>query len=197
MEFEDMKKIWDEQNEESLYAFDEEALHRNIRSKKKGAVRKTNFNDFGLIVICIITAITYSFLRILNGTPNIYDYMIVAILLLSIGFLWAGRVRRKKKEQTFGRTVLSDLDRAISSVTYEMKRLKIMVWWLALPLLILIIQNMSQADPSFWTWVIVVSGFVLYLLVLRRDYNRCQKPKKQKLEALRDKLTEKTEGEPL
>lgn len=197
MEFEEMKKIWDKQSDEPLYVINEEALHRYIMSKKRRAVRLNNTNDYGLIAICIITAIIYSFIAIKPDTPNIYDYLIVATLLLSTVLVWVWRIRREKKEQTFGRTVLGDLDHAISSVTYEMSRSKHMVLWVVLPLFILIFLNMTQDDASFWKWVVVASAFVLSALVLQWDYNRCQKPKRQKLEALRNKLIEKTETKSL
>ncbi|HET6528841.1 MAG TPA: hypothetical protein VFG39_08850 [Balneolaceae bacterium] len=197
MEFDEMKKIWDTQNNEPLYAINEEALHRSIRSKKKRAARLTNINDFGLMAIGIITAIIYSYLSIINEAPTIYDYLIVATLVFGTGYLWVGRVQRKKQEQTLARTMLGDLDHAISSVAYEMNRSKNMVWWFVLPSVILIFLNMSQEGVSVWKWVGVAFAFALSALILRWDYNRCQKPKKQKLEALREKLIEETGTKPL
>ena len=34
MEFEDMKKIWDEQNNENIYAINESELHRRVIRNK-------------------------------------------------------------------------------------------------------------------------------------------------------------------
>jgi hypothetical protein len=190
MEFEEMKRIWDQQNDEPLYAINEKALHRSIKSKKKRAARLTNANDFGLILINIITAIVYSFISIVGETPTIYDYLIVVALLFANGYVWFGRMRRKKHEQTFARTMLGDLDHAISSVTYELNRSKNMVWWFVLPSMILIFLNMSQNDVSVWKWVGIASAFVLSALLILWDYEHCQKPKKRRLEALRKKLAE-------
>lgn len=190
MEFEEMKKIWDSQNNEQLYAINEAALHRSIKSKKKRAARLTNINDFGLMAIGIATALIYSFSA---ETPGIYDYLIVAMLFLLTGYVWLGRIHRKKKERTFGRTMLGDLDHAISSVSYEMNRSVKMVWYFVLPSAILIFFKLSRVDASLWKWVSIGAAFVLSALILRWDYNRCQKPKKRKLEALRDKLIEETE----
>lgn len=191
MEFEEMKKIWDSQNNEQLYAINEAALHRSIKSKKKRAARLTNINDFGLMAIGIATALIYSFSA---ETPGIYDYLIVAMLFLLTGYVWLGRIHRKKKERTFGRTMLGDLDHAISSVSYEMNRSVKMVWYFVLPSAILIFFNLARGDTSLWKWVSIAAAFVLSALILRRDYNRCQKPEKRKLEALRDKLIEETES---
>lgn len=199
MEFEDMKKIWDEQNNEPLYAINEEALHRSIKAKKEKAARLTNINDIGLIAIGIITAIIYSLLSIVNKTPTIYDYLTVAAMLVIAGYIWFRRVRRKRQGQTYARTMLGDLDHAIANVTYEANRSKNMVWWYILPLAILVMLNLmlGQRDVSIWTWVVVAAAFVLSALLVRWDYNRCQKPRLQKLVALRKKLTEETEAESL
>src|SRR5699024_8526179 len=116
MEFDEMKKIWDSQNEEPLYVIDEAALRRSIKSKTERANSKTNKNDFGLTAIFIVTAIIYSILSIVNGSPTIFDYLIVIFLLFIIGYIWYSRIRRKKQEQAFGHTMLDDLNHAISSV---------------------------------------------------------------------------------
>lgn len=190
MEFEEIKKIWDTQNKESLYVINETVLHRSIKSKKKRATHLTNVNDFGIMAIGIITAIIYS---LITETPTIYDYLIVTTLFFITGYVWVGRVRRKKREQSYGRTILGDLDHAIASVTYEVNRSKNMVWWFVLPLMILIFLNMSQNDVSVWKWVGIASAFVLATLLIRWDYERCQKPKKRRLVALRKKLAEEAE----
>lgn len=197
MEFDEIKKIWDEQNQEPLYAINETALHRSIKSRKNRAARLNNLNDIGLIAIGIITAIIYSFLSIINETPTVYDYLIVAACLFITGYIWISRVRRKKQEQTFPRTMLGDLDHAIANVSYEAKRSKNMVWWYILPLAILVMLNMSlgQGDVSVWKWVIIAAAFVLSALLMRWEYNCRQKPRQQKLEALREKLTGDTETE--
>ena len=37
MEFDELKQVWDSQNNELLYAINEQALHNRILSKKKQA----------------------------------------------------------------------------------------------------------------------------------------------------------------
>lgn len=192
MNFEEMKKIWDAQNEEQLYAINEEALHRHIKSKKKRTGRLNNINDFGLIVVGITTAIIYSFLSIVNETPTIYDYLIVAATLCITGYVWYGRIRRRNQERNFAHTILGDLDHAIANVNYEVNRSKNMVWWFVFPLAILVLLNMSQVNVPLWKWIGIGAAFVLSALLVRWEHNRCHKPKKQKLMALRKKLIQET-----
>jgi hypothetical protein len=190
MEFEEMKKLWDEQNLEPLYVINEAALHKSIQSKKKRASRLSNINDFGLIAIAIGTAILYSFISIINETPAIYDYLIPVILIAIAGYVLIGRNHRKKTERRLGQTMLDDLDHAIASVNYEAKRSKTMVWWFILPLAIPSLLNMIQEEAGWLPMILIVGAFLLSYAVLRWEFNRCHLPKKQRLEALRKKLTE-------
>ena len=50
MEFDDMKKIWDSQNNETIYGINEKALHNRIQAKKRKANRITNVSELLLIV---------------------------------------------------------------------------------------------------------------------------------------------------
>lgn len=190
MEFEEIKKIWDTQNEELLYTFNEEALHQSIMSKKKKAARLNNINDFGLVAIAIITAIIYSYLSIINAKPTLYDYF-VPIILICIGiYVWVGRVQRKKKERRFDRTILGDLNHAIANVAFEAKRSRTMVWWFIMPLAVPVVLILIQREAEWLQVLGVASAFILSYTVVRWDFNRCQMPKKRQLEALRDKLME-------
>lgn len=192
MNFEEMKKIWDTQNDEHLYAINEEALHQHIKSKKYRAERLNNINDFGLIAVGIITAIVYSFLSIVNETPTLYDYLIVVAMLCITGYVWYGRIRRRKQKRNFAHTILGDLDHAIANVNYEVNRSKNMVWWFVLPLAILVLLNMSQENIPLWKWIGIGAMFVLSALLVRWELNSCHKPKKQQLMVLKKKLTQET-----
>jgi len=189
MEFEEMKKVWDEQNQEQLYAINEAALHKNIQSKKKRASRISNINDFGLIAVAFGTI---GFLWFSDDSHNWYHYVITATLLLIVAYITFGRFRRKKKELSFDRTMLGELDHAISTVEYEAKRAKTMVWWFIVPLGVPTIAVMIWKVAPLWSWFVVIGSLILSYLVIQWDLNRCHLPKKRKLEALREKLTEET-----
>ena len=51
MEFDEMKKIWDSQNNEPLYGINEKALHNRILSKKKQAHHITNISELLAIIV--------------------------------------------------------------------------------------------------------------------------------------------------
>src|SRR3954470_1068682 len=53
MEFEEMKKIWDTQNDRPLFVIDEPALHRRIISKKNQSGRISHISELLLILVNI------------------------------------------------------------------------------------------------------------------------------------------------
>jgi hypothetical protein len=187
MEFEEMKKIWDEQNQEQLYAINEAALRKRIQSKLKRARRLSDINDFGLIAVALVTPVI---LWLTSDGINAYHYTVTTILMLIIGYVLYGRNRRKKIERRFDRSILGELDHTIANVAYEARRARTMVWWFMVPLAIPTIIAMIWKGAPLWSWVVVLGMFLLSYVVVRWELNRCHIPKKQKLEALRDKLTE-------
>jgi Ca2+/Na+ antiporter len=188
MKFDEMKNIWCSQDDEPLYAINEEALHKSIKSQKERAGRLNNIGDFSLIAACIAVAVMYSI-----HSSTIYDYLIVIVMLLYSGYVWYSRTRRKKQEQTFGHTMLGDLNHAISGVKYRTWRTKSLVWRFLAPIYGLYFLDMFQTGASLWSWVALAAVFVLTALASRWQYNRCNMPRLQELEALRDKLTEEAE----
>src|SRR6476620_8926876 len=51
MEFDEMKKIWDAQNNQPLYVIDEKALHNRIQSKMNTVLHFTSISELLLILI--------------------------------------------------------------------------------------------------------------------------------------------------
>ncbi len=97
------------------------------------------------------------------------------------------------QEQHFENSMLSDLDHAITNVTYEIKRNKTFVWWFLLPTAIPLLLNLLQTGTPGWKWLVIPVAFVLAFAVTRWELNRKQLPRKRKLEALRDMLTKDEE----
>lgn len=186
MEFEEMRRIWDSQNNEPLYAINEKALHRRIKAKKNKASIVSNINEITLMAIAILTAIPLFIKNV--GVDNIYAYPPVIILLLTGVYVWIGRQKRMKKEKQFDQTIIGDLDQAIANVSFEVNRAKTFIFWYLLPLSFPVFLNMYMNEASFLKWAIVIGGFILSYIVVRAGLTYSQIPNKRRLEALREKL---------
>ena len=181
MEFEDLKRIWDSQNKEPMYAINEATLHRRIKSKSRRASRITNMNDVGLVLVAVITAAILFFI----GEQSVYDYIsIVALLLIGV-YVWMGRIRRKKHQNQFDRSMLGDLDFAISNIEYEVRRARTFLWWFILPVAIPSLINMIQAGAPNWKWSFVIGAFFLSLFLVRWELRNKHIPRKRELEKLK------------
>lgn len=137
----------------------------------------------------MIIAIGTGILLLLIGELSLYDYVSAVALLMIALYIFTGRLRRKKLENRFDRTMLGDLEQAIHSTGYEIRRAKTFFWWYLLPLGIPTLLNMVQAGVPVWKWLIVPFAFGLSYLLVRWELRRKHLPRKRELEALRDLLT--------
>lgn len=186
MEFEEMQKIWDHQNQRPLYAIDEDALRRRIHAKSRKASFTSNMNEIALMAISIIT---FVFVVIKNlGNGNLYAYPPVIILLLTSVYVYIGRIKRKNKERQFDRTMLGELDHALYNSEYEIRRARTFPLWYILPVSIPAMLNMYMNDASVYKWIFVLFAFVLSYFVVWLGLTKMQEPRKRKLEKLREKM---------
>ncbi|MCB0705929.1 MAG: hypothetical protein KDC34_11490 [Saprospiraceae bacterium] len=189
MEFDDLKKIWDVQNNEPIYVVNEAAMEKTIIARSKELSRLANINEIGLM---IITTLTGGYLLIdayLDG-DEIYSYLAAIAFILIGGFVLFRRIQRKKMERSFDRSMLGELDLAIANAAYLANTAKTFVWWFLFPAGVTSLLNMVFSEAPFWKWIFVPGSFLLAFLVVRLDLKRAHLPRKQKLEVLRKKLTE-------
>ena len=71
MEFEELRKIWDAQNNQPLYAINEKAMYNLVLSKKKQAHHITNISELLLIFVNIGSGILVLALNIFKQSGNI------------------------------------------------------------------------------------------------------------------------------
>src|SRR5258708_3523845 len=75
MEFDEMKKIWDAQNNQPLYVIDEKALHNRIQSKMNTVLRLTNISEWSLIMIYLVAGGILIGLNPFKPEANIFLYL--------------------------------------------------------------------------------------------------------------------------
>lgn len=187
MEFEEMKKIWDQQNNEPLYAYDQQALHKRIRTKLNRTRHMANTTEIGLILICIIGT-TVLLVRNFHK-PLGFTHIIMLALCLIIGFILRNRIRRIRRENQFADSMLGDLDQAIAQQDYLISQSRTFLWWFIVPVAIPAILNMAATGPKPpLQWAFVLGSFVLSYFVVRSGLRRKHLPHKQSLERLRETL---------
>ena len=186
MEFDEMKKIWDSQNNEPFYGINEKALHNRILSKKKQAHHITNISELLLILVntgagCFIFGMNFS-----GQSGGIYMYLLSAWMFGTALYILVSRIRRINRGHRFDRSMRGDLAHALSVATYQV-RLSQLGRWSILPIGILILSGIWESGKSIW-----IAGGILMFLILANYAGGWEhsiyKARKRELEILKSKL---------
>ncbi len=152
MDFEEMKGIWDSQNEEPLYALNETALHAMVRRRSEHVHRCAAHSHrfeiltgaafgIGMFVITGILAwsdpaglITHSWIKV---PPTGGDLAVLAfcgaIWIYYASYMWGARQRQLRREEDFASTLRGDLDRALAHLEFQIRMARSIVWWGLVP----------------------------------------------------------------
>ena len=193
MEFEEMKKIWDSQNNEPLFGINEKALHNRVLSKKKQAHHITNISELLIIIVYTCTAGFIFGVNLFKHSGNIFLYVLSAWMLCSALYLLVSRVRRINGNRRFDRTLRGDLAYALSVATYQV-RLSQLMRWNILPIGILILAGVWQGGKSIWPAMGILIFFVLTNYASSWEHG-IYKARKRELVLLQDKLEKEDTGD--
>jgi hypothetical protein len=186
MEFEEIKKVWDSQNNEPIYGVNEKALHHRILSKQNQAHHITNISELLSIFTNIGTGCLILGMNLFKQSGSIFMYILSAWMFGVALYSLVSRVRRIKEGNRFDRSMLGDLEYAISLATYQV-RLSQLMRWNSLPIGILILLGVWDGGKSVWIAVGILVFFVLVNYAAGWEH-RIYKTRKRELETLHSKL---------
>jgi hypothetical protein len=188
MEFDEMKQIWDSQSNQMLFAIDEQALHNRILSKKSRARHTANFTEWLLIVVNLATGIFVTTVQQFNNTRSVFVYLMAAWAILTAGFVIVSRIRRTRDVGQFNRTMLGDLDHAISDASYQV-RISFIMRWNIVPIGLFILLSFWEQGTPLWIAILVLVLFAASYYASGWEHGIYEK-RKRELEVLRTKLSE-------
>ena len=195
MDFDEIKMIWDSQNEEQMYGFDRDALHRRV--KKDGRSTKLLLNAFETVSILFLfgLGVGVSLDPLLDGN-NYHQLAEAAFYIGAASFLFGETRRRKREERGFDNSLLGDLDRSIVHVEAQIRWMRGLIWcYLGPMLLITVIKVPFETNlKSILFWTLLATVTIMTFVSSRRKIRNTLRPKKNSLEALREKLVS-TESE--
>lgn len=186
MEFEELQKIWDSQNNKPLYAIDENALHNRILTKKRQTHHITNVSELLSIIVNLFSG---SFVFIVNyssNNPGIAMYTMAVWMLIVSLYALVSRAQRIRGEQQFNRTMKDDLNHAVAMATYQV-RLSQLMRWNIVPIATLCLLGMWEAEKNGWIFLLTLGFFALAYYASGWEHN-IYKGKKKELEILKVKL---------
>lgn len=217
MDFNEMKMIWDSQNQEPLYAMNEAALH--------GIVQRKNQEWTRCLSCCFAAEITVGFvcgvlMLVCAGALALGDPAWLATLswmkiaasrwdilaLLAAGGIWfyysaymfLARKRQERCVQVFDSSLRGDLERAIARTDFQIALARSIVWWGLVPVWVatalwLAVLYRLLAMPA-WTYVFigatVLGSFVVVVSGKQQSITNRFQPRRRELESLRAKLAD-------
>lgn len=189
MEFEEMQKIWNDQNGETMYAINESALHKSISRKKEAASKRINLVEIMLMIInSTVTIILFTDAILDKEGP--WDYAGATIMALTVVFLMYFRTKRKQKENTFDRSMMGELDHAISSSDSMIRIATIMIYYYLIPIGIFTLGKMLYFGADIEKWLLMIGMFGLAFILVRWERKVMHIPRKRNLMALKRRLME-------
>ncbi len=201
MDFEQMRVIWDSQNEQPLYVLDQQALHATVR--RKGRCIEKSVKTFEGLMIAILLAVAVILVgkRVLSGPEWQTSMVIGAALTLLVAVVAAvnlalGRARRLKRERVFDESIVGDIDKALSQVDYQVARLKNIHYWFLLPMAAMIgtsfmMRGVSLAElfgSKIWVGPLFLLAILINYAAVWLEMRWFHRPRKRSLQALREKL---------
>jgi hypothetical protein len=188
MKFEEMKKVWDAQNEKHLYVVDEERLHKDILEKKDKTSKLVNKMEWLAILANLLAGSTILVKNILD-TMIIYS-LVLGVLMLGMALaVFIKRLHRLKHENIFDRTVLGDLNHAIANASYQ-ARLSYSMLLFFIPVAILVLASAFNKGKPPWVLFIIAAFFMIVMFLGRWEHRSWHVARKKRLEAMREKLME-------
>lgn len=191
MEFEEIQKIWDTQNNAPMYVINEKAMHNRILSKKNQAGHVASFSEMLSIFANAGAGISVLAVSLFAEKVNIYLYLLAAWMLATAAYTFISRIGRVKDSNRFDRSIRGDVNHAIASAVYQV-RLSQLLRWNIVPMAILIVPGVWNGGKSIWVAVGTLIFFILAFYASGWEHN-IYKTRLRELEILKHKL----ESEPL
>lgn len=208
MEFEDMKVIWDSQEQEPLYAVNEDGLQAVLRKKAEEFKRLVFWQEaqtYGsslFVVIMISIALVAYFTGVLERLRGVQLQTWHAAALFVGVACWAqfglnvyvARRKQKERERRYSETLRDEIDRDLERVDFEIASRKHLARGFVPPYVGAFLFNwvIFRATGVEWVMiplvVVMVGAFVFELNSQRRLVHNKLIPRKEELEALRSKL---------
>ena len=186
MEFDELQKIWDAQNDKPLYAINENALHNRISSKKYKGLHISNISELLTIIVNFAGGGFILTINLLNKNQNSFMYLMSAWMFVVAVYTLVSRHRRIKKDRVYDRSLNGDLLHAVSVADYQVKFSRLMRWNI-LPISLFMFLGILESGKSIWL-AIGTSVFLILANYAAGWEHNIYKKRKLELETLRAKL---------
>ena len=185
-----MQVIWHSQQEQTRYAIDANALHRQLQRRAKRVEREVGLAELGIMVITILTAVQQAWNPLIQGTDH-YQLFATFVMLGVGAWMYFKRRQRLQMRTQFDATMLGDLDCAIAESKAHLFLARNFHWWFLAPAFSIILVRIWADDQSrsLGGILLTLGSFILAIAVVHFSIRCHQAPEQKELQSLRDTLT--------
>ena len=186
MKFEILKKVWDQQNNESMFVINENTMQNIILRNKQTASKTIDKLEIFISIINSIVAVIL-FIKALNDT-HYWNFAGSGMMIATVIYIQYFRQKRKKSENKFDRTLLGEIDHAISNTKHTIQFNWLMIVGYLLPFTIFYSVKMFATGASVEKWLFILGMYALSFLLLYLVQRKYYLPQKANLLHLRGLL---------
>jgi len=188
MELDEVRAIWNSQEEQKPYQVDEEALHQRVLARKSRALCITNISELLIIGVYIGTGIFVAFANVTSRKISLFMYAAVAWMLLVALLTVISRIKRIRGNARFDRTVQGELQHGLALARYQVRLSRLMRFNTVLLCCLMLAACWEKAKP-WWATILILAIFGLGWLASGWEHNK-YKRQRAALEALQSSLKE-------
>ena len=189
MNFEELQVIWNSQNNETMYAINEDALYKYVKQKGKSIGGMVNLFEFILIGVNLLVGVWLTIEALDNNNTSTQSILAVFYLAFAV-FGFIRRLMRRSEEKPFNLTIVGELDKAIWRVDYLMRQGKNAIIWYLIPLAVIFgVMSFIDTKRLLWAFGLMVVTIVATYFATQWENKKFHLPNKRNLETLRHKLT--------
>jgi hypothetical protein len=188
MEFDELQKIWDTQNNQPLYVINEQALHNRIVAKKRQVIKIAVITEWILIIANTASGLFVLQQNYTGRRGLVFVYLLAAWLLGTALYVLVNRIRRMREQKQFHRSLSGDLQHALAAASYQV-RISHIMRWNTFPIMLLVLLSNWEGGQSVWFSLAVALFFILVFYASGCETG-IYKAKKRELEVLQKKLQE-------
>jgi hypothetical protein len=218
MDFNEMKMIWDSQNQEPLYAMNETALQAIIQRKNQESDRclsRCFATEITIGVVCgalmfvCAGALFFDDSALLATLPRMKltasAWDIVALVVAGgiwfyySAYMYRARKRQQRRVEIFDSSLRGDLERALFQTEFQIALARNIVWWGLVPvwvagtLWVTTLLHLKAAAPV-WAYVfmaaLIIGSLVVVVIGKQRSIANKFEPRRRELDSLRAKLAD-------
>ena len=188
MNLEEMKKIWNSETQETLYAIDQEGMSKIVNRKRAKTLKRVSLVENLIMWMNIILPTGLVILTIVANKPKASVYIMSTFMFLTAAYIGYFRNKRLNSYKNWGKSMLDTLEEAIHNASYQARLSKTILVWYLLGIAIISISMLIAEGKPLWLISIMLGFFVLAFFVGKWEQSAFHDRYRDELISLKEKL---------